>query len=1293
MSFGKLVVKQAFGVAPSARNCATFFEGGFAYVSGHHVALINTESKDQNFIALGGSHHSYGITAITCNLLKRYMAIAEKSDPHAVVTFYDTHTLRKKKTINYPDIGSKEIKSLSFSEDGKFLIMQGGSPEWNLVLWSVEKNPKLIATVKTTSLDENYINQVSICPWDSGSILVYGKNVFKIYRIIEGQFRPLSTIIRRDQFNALSHAWLADENLIIGTEAGDVLLYQNFEFRANVYPLGGEHENDIIPVLCLVPTSRGFIGGTIDGEVRVFEKQVDAREHFQLESKFYIAGKHCKVVSMAVGTDDTLVVITDTNQMLSVSVSNLYNAKETAPTFENVLTSFHGPNARGECAITGIDVALWRPMVVTCGKDCTVRLWNPADRKIEFIKKYDDEPHSVTFHPSGLYLSIAFSDKIKIISILQDQFSLAHDISVRACTYVKFSKGGHYVAAICGSSIQIFNTFTGTLVCSLRGHANKIRSIAWMNYDSRMMSTGADGVVYFWDLFPLPVKRPETFNSPVPFHSGATTLDGSRAFVSTTDRQLKEIYFTKSIDPLTGLEGSIKDPRDVPIGFVCNFSVMDDVKKILILASSDDEQPGSIITLLTTPQLSTNFEANPTHAGPITALCLSQDGNTIYTGDANGCLCVSEYESHVFATNASLNKIQGVKAREGIASFDFVDEVVIKKSELESKKSLIVEYTARVEELTLNNEHQLRLKEMDHADKIKEISVKFSYQLTAERDKLDELLREKQEMEKSLKMKMKVLKQAQAYEVRDIDTKYKTKISAESNRHKNLLMEIEDIHKRWNEDNRALVESHQLYLRELTEDYESKLHEEQSLQKSLLEEKEFTQAVHDENRVLTEKDGDIEIVQMKMKYETRLKNEQDLGVELMAQHALLKKNLQLLTKDTDQQKEDIKKIKEKEFRLNETIKSLEKDIQSHKKEIREREETITDKEKRIFDLKKKNQELEKFRFVLDYKIKELKLQIAPRESEIATMKKQIEDMGLELEQYHKSNLALNLMIEELKLKLDGLRREYDSQVERIEVSTTLMDKIKRDLQDLSDCIDIPSSLKSKTVKIYQLYVQEDIDQAMDSIKSSTSQTAKPKNSGTVDPQEAYNRDREQTERSLDALRRAIKTDTVAHKRDFAKMVRENVVLTKELNTLRKDARKMTLQMKAIEYGNAKADYDDVLSVLEIPQKQIFTSQKPDRPPGSGGGNDESYLKASKTKGSSGGRTVSRSAALRTTSAEGRVSSAVTRGGISKIDNYQAWREIQMQYDQMMLLEDHLSTLCQSLGINPLSLLAGIDSAI
>jgi uncharacterized protein YdaU (DUF1376 family) len=63
--------------------------------------------------------------------------------------------------------------------------------------------------------------------------------------------------------------------------------------------------------------------------------------------------------------------------------------------------------------------------------------------------------------------------------------------------------------------------------------------------------------------------------------------------------------------------------------------------------------------------------------------------------------------------------------------------------------------------------------------------------------------------------------------------------------------------------------------------------------------------------------------------------------------------------------------------------------QRHMQEIKDRDNTISEKEKRIYDLKKKNQELEKFKFVLDHKIKELKKQIEPREAEIADMKEQI----------------------------------------------------------------------------------------------------------------------------------------------------------------------------------------------------------------------------------------------------------------------------------------------------------------
>jgi hypothetical protein len=48
---------------------------------------------------------------------------------------------------------------------------------------------------------------------------------------------------------------------------------------------------------------------------------------------------------------------------------------------------------------------------------------------------------------------------------------------------------------------------------------------------------------------------------------------------------------------------------------------------------------------------------------------------------------------------------------------------------------------------------------------------------------------------------------------------------------------------------------------------------------------------------------------------------------------------------------------------------------------------------RIDELKQKTQELEKFKFVLDYKIKELKKDIKPNAEQILTLKEQTTKMN------------------------------------------------------------------------------------------------------------------------------------------------------------------------------------------------------------------------------------------------------------------------------------------------------------
>jgi uncharacterized coiled-coil DUF342 family protein len=77
---------------------------------------------------------------------------------------------------------------------------------------------------------------------------------------------------------------------------------------------------------------------------------------------------------------------------------------------------------------------------------------------------------------------------------------------------------------------------------------------------------------------------------------------------------------------------------------------------------------------------------------------------------------------------------------------------------------------------------------------------------------------------------------------------------------------------------------------------------------------------------------------------------------------------------------------------------------------------LTDKAEKIQSLKKKIQELEKFKFVLDYKIKELKREIGPREIEILRLIETVDKMKREVNHFERVNTNLALIVEDLRMR-------------------------------------------------------------------------------------------------------------------------------------------------------------------------------------------------------------------------------------------------------------------------------------
>ena len=70
----------------------------------------------------------------------------------------------------------------------------------------------------------------------------------------------------------MSYCYLKDENLVIGTEQGELMLFNNsFELKSIL----SCSLFDGLGIECLVPYSKGFLAGANNGVVYIFEKKND----------------------------------------------------------------------------------------------------------------------------------------------------------------------------------------------------------------------------------------------------------------------------------------------------------------------------------------------------------------------------------------------------------------------------------------------------------------------------------------------------------------------------------------------------------------------------------------------------------------------------------------------------------------------------------------------------------------------------------------------------------------------------------------------------------------------------------------------------------------------------------------------------------------------------------------------------------------------------------------------------------------------------------------------------------
>merc|ERR1719321_1059800 len=346
---------------------------------------------------------------------------------------------------------------------------------------------------------------------------------------------------------------------------------------------------------------------------------------------------------------------------------------------------------------------------------------------------------------------------------------------------------------------------------------------------------------------------------------------------------------------------------------------------------------------------------------------------------------------------------------------------------LEERQNMLLDFERQVEELENQIDFQLRHRDSYHKEKMAELEEKYSQEIEQERTKYELLREEKNEMELEYIENMKDIEEAHHGQTQKLEASFQHKMSIEVQRYQKLSADLDRERQDWNTQHAALLEQHSKVLEARQQRFDEQRMRNNEERQRIMEEKQEAFKRHLEMLLQLEMDADREIEELKEMFEMQLAQEKDL---------------------TD--KMELNKRKQ------EKIDALLKDKESNEKEIRERDKTISDKEHRIFDLKKQNQELEKFKFVLDYKIKELKAQIDPKNDDIAEMRQQIKAMDYELEEYQRKNKQLALDISQHQMKQRALVEEIKSQKKKLFADRML---IKRFKLDLDECIAFASEPK------------------------------------------------------------------------------------------------------------------------------------------------------------------------------------------------------------------------------------------
>ncbi|KAG0554261.1 hypothetical protein KC19_12G077500 [Ceratodon purpureus] len=1177
MALASLIPHYVFGVKSIIKNSLFFVdETTVVYPAGHNLVFWNLTEKTQKIIS--GTPDTDGITAICLTPNRRQIAVAERLVPlnerivrgaspsetkaqspidnqakHPIISIYDINSLKKKKVLSGADVGSKEYVSIAFTCDSKMIAAQGGGPEWNLVTWNLDKQ-KVIASAKV-SYQGTDAYQVQCCPQNPALITSIGVGFARTYKATETQLRPVSTgVSKKENVVFLYHMWFVekresdsenevsdmdssekqkDGTCIYSINTGELLLVDGGEI-VNTISAG---EDQLETVESITQYSKGFICGESTGIVCLYEKQESGEFHYKKINSIKMENKGVKINSIAISiNEDWLVCSMENNQLIAFPFQNLDMVKPNEVPKDMLVQAFHTN------VITGMSMCMRRPIIATSSLDKSVRIWNYVTKTTELIGWYPEDALSVSVHPSGYQILVGFVDKLRLMNLLLDDIKITKEFNVKSSSECAFSTGGQYFAATHANAIHIFETYTCANIGNLRAHSGKVRGLAWSFDDSHLLTAGIDGAIYEWELKSLKRVRENVVKGCM--YSGVASVKDSQTFFGVgSDKKLKELDDAIIIKSYT----SVVALTQVKIPFGSS----------LLFAGTDTGSARAYKY-----PLSGDFYEVRACTGSVTRLCISVDGLLLACAGEDGSIVMFDIR------DKERSLMRG--SRKDKDALEWATEVFINRNDIDEIRQNCLDLENKVVQLATYCEYQLKAKELEFGERMKETTDIFQAEIDDYRLKIETMLQQRAEEELEHEQKGMEVEERHAQVLQDVEAQFHKKMMIEVGRYQALEQEkiLSDAH--WQDEITVANDANEKAMQDLIEAYEDKLDGEKAAYQQLKEDKEQAYRDFEEVRRQHEEDQDQELEDTKLSYEIMLSSEKDTLLRIKGENGIMKKKMFEFAKDIEIQREELRLLFQQKKELYEIISIMERDMIGLRKDIQERDETITEKEKRIYDLKRKNQELEKFKFVLDYKIKDLKEQVAPREIELQETRETVNKMEAELVRTHTLMEKRGFQMAEMKLLVEGAKKEGIRMRQQIADSGKLLVHFQNDFYNLSQNLENSRDVKATIMKMYDKYIKgkftlEEID----------------KNIITE-----YARQRLFLEKKVDNLSKKLYQQGENHKELYTRTLEENKELIRKVHDLRQDAREA--KAAAAEEGSS----NEVSQTNETSSKEVVVYEVP-----------------------------------------------------------------------------------------------------